>query len=138
VPPNCGMVPSGMQENCVKSAKQIKILGIVKGHHLLPSKFQSSIEQNAPGESFLQPGDEPKMQSFLQDLGLLFHKLKVDDRAYIMDDFSMEDWPAFVENPEFDEEALYWTRSWDDCYENCFSGTQCSFARNHVKLLQSP
>ena len=35
VPPHCGMVPSGLQENCIKTHRQIMILGVVRGFQLL-------------------------------------------------------------------------------------------------------
>ena len=39
-PPGCGMVPSGMEENCVKCKEQIRIIGVVKGYNLLSSQAQ--------------------------------------------------------------------------------------------------
>lgn len=44
VPPNCGMVYSGRQENCVKSKRQIKILGVVRGYDDLDYDVQSMCE----------------------------------------------------------------------------------------------
>ena len=41
VPPNCGMVDSGREENCVKSKRQITFLGVVQGFHLLDRCAQS-------------------------------------------------------------------------------------------------
>ena len=35
VPPNCGMVKSGLQENCIRDPKQIRILGVIRGFESL-------------------------------------------------------------------------------------------------------
>lgn len=35
VPPNCGMVQSGLQENCIRDPQQIMILGVIRGFDLL-------------------------------------------------------------------------------------------------------
>ncbi len=35
VPPNCGMVPSGLEENCIKSPGQVKVLGVSRGFSYL-------------------------------------------------------------------------------------------------------
>ena len=47
VPPNCGMVSSGMEENCIKSPKAIMVLGMVRGHELLPSHLQERVARVA-------------------------------------------------------------------------------------------
>ena len=41
VPPHCGMVRSGLQENCIRDPEQIRILGVVRGYDLLSPRAQS-------------------------------------------------------------------------------------------------
>merc|ERR1719323_2124145 len=59
VPRNCGMVPSGLEENCIKSESQILILGVCKGFRFLDIDAQNR-ERNLCGSSDPSMGDGEK------------------------------------------------------------------------------
>ena len=69
-----GLVPSGRQENCIKQAKYIKILGISRGFDLLPPHVQQmtrDCSQNAStGKITLAPHEIKILEKLLQERGI--------------------------------------------------------------------
>jgi len=123
VPPYCGMVKSGLQENYFKSPRQVRLLGVAKGHALLPTEWQNSLSNNEGMSHLLQSSERENLKSFLEDLGLLYHKLKLEDGSYLAD------LPGFgskvvIMDGSNGELGEYWTTSWDGCYENRRTGTK--------------
>ena len=50
MPANCnkGMIPSGYEENCVKSNSQIRILGVCRGWEAMPKNVQDKTTRVRP------------------------------------------------------------------------------------------
>ena len=55
-----------MEENCVKCKEQIKIIGVVKGFHLLPASAQNRTRQVAPGDR-LTPAEKKDLDAMVAD-----------------------------------------------------------------------
>jgi len=128
------MVASGYQENCVKSPKQVYVLGIARGYHLLPTNLQQKVANHEHLDCHLHTCDMENLEEFLQDLGLLYHHLHVNNWAYLVDQGSAL--PSYVKNTrDYDEE--YWTRTGDGCYENLSTGAALNdiFSRHHNKTF---
>jgi len=124
VPPNCGMVPSNLPENCLKSPKQVRILGVSRGFRKLPWSAQQKTHNDSCRGNILGDDEDAELTAFLQDQGLLYHKVYTPSaRGYMFDDYP-KGAVDFCPNPWrlADDRNCYWTRSWDDCYENLGTG----------------
>ena len=79
-----GMVRSGRSENCIKSPRQIRILGVTRGRHLISTKTVEQVLES----STLSPNEEAELESLLEDYKL--NKQKGNERQSLAGD------PEFV------------------------------------------
>ncbi len=95
VPPNCGMVPSGLevrstvcldsltynpelkrfQENCVKSSSQVRILGVAVGWSLLPPHIRGSVSSCLETEQLCSEEEEEILEELLLERGIKYHSI---------------------------------------------------------------
>jgi len=109
-----------MEETCVRTPEQVKVLGVVKGLcHLRPFRLYRVSCNNNMG-CYLSAVDKPKLHHFLKELHLLYYpRLELAFCRYLADTGG----PTISLVRRFcgyGEE--YWTRLWDDCYENYGTG----------------
>jgi len=73
IPPHCGVVPSGLEENCVKDPSHILVLGVVRGEHLCRegAGFQSFSDVHK-----LLPNEQEYLSRFIEKLRLGYFYLK--------------------------------------------------------------
>jgi len=123
VPQNCGMVLSGLEENCIKSESQIRILGVCKGFRYLDQDAQD-LERNLCSSSDSALGDDEMedIYDFLVKNGLLYSKLynRTNGTFLAASNYSYE--VEAVSNKNCYGKRMYWTRSYDGCIENLLTG----------------
>jgi len=95
---------------------------VKRGHTLLPKELQVKFCNNSCREARLYQDEKESLQSFLRDLGLLYHKFYVKDIGYMKDPTT-----SFLVTYNNDKQAtngsaFFWTRSLDNCYENLKTG----------------
>ena len=130
VPPNCNldMIPSGFEENCVKSKAQVRVLGVTRGWALLARNVQQMTHdlRRSPGTD-LSRREKKVLHDLLTAQGILYCHLGHTASHLFLERVDLQA-PSYDVVPILREldpgsEAQMWTRSWDGCLENKLDGS---------------
>lgn len=139
IPPNNKIHPTGLEETCVKSASQVRILGIAYGYEYLDFNTQSRVKDLFGTGDHLDPDENRVLDSMLEQLGIIYSSfvhlgsqlvLEADGRGGV----GLKDWSG--------EDRQLWSRTWDNCLENKETGevltvlpSQCLPALKPVNVI---
>ena len=70
--PRNNVHPSGLEETCVKSTAQVRILGIAYGYEKLDFNTQCGIKNCFGTSDELDPDDNRVLDAMLEDLGIIY------------------------------------------------------------------
>ena len=122
VPRGCGMVPSGLEENCIKSDSQICILGVCKGFGYLDEDAQDEERNLCNNQDSSMDNDEKNdVYDFLVKNGILYTKLYNASNGTFL---AASSYGNEVVATQYNDNlrAMYWTRSYNGCIENLATG----------------
>jgi len=131
IPPKNRVTGSQLEETCVKSAAQVRILGLVRGWEFLPNDLKRNVKNAANTGDTLDKHDNYMLESMLEDLGIVYSKLVNMSRSMFLEatpqgEVQLSDWN--------DKEEQEWSRTWDNCYENKKTGLVLTRTGNKVVM----
>jgi len=111
--------PSGLEETCVKSSAQVRILGIAYGYEHLDFNTQSRLKDCFGTGDSLDHTDNRVLDSMLEDLGIIYSSfVHMGSQLLLQADhhqrLSLEEWSG--------HDTQLWSRTWDNCLENKSTG----------------
>ena len=130
VPPNCNrdMIPSGFEENCVKSKGQVRVLGVTRGWRLLPHDVRALTHnlERSPGTD-LNRREKKALHDLLTAQGILYCHIGHARSHLFLERVVLQgpraDVVPLLSELDPSDEAQMWTRSWDGCLENKLDGS---------------
>lgn len=119
IPPNNSIHPSGLEETCVKSSAQVRILGIAYGYELLDFHTQHQLKDCFGTGDTLDPDEDRILDAMVEDLGIIYSNfVHLGSQLMLSTDrfgrLRLEDWTG--------EDNQLWSRTWDCCLENKATG----------------
>ena len=108
-----------LEETCIKSADQVRILGIAYGHELLDDVSKTRIANCKGTEESLDVGENKILDKMLEDMGLVYSNFVHRPSNHVLQDIgggeiALVDWTG--------RDNQLWSRTWDNCLENKASG----------------
>ena len=118
VPPDCGMVDSGLEENFIKSTDQIKVVGTL---------------------GYWDWGFEPAynqvdLDDFLESKGLRYSKLYNRTEGVYL--YAANGTVRTTKDKYRTSDCFFWTRSWDGCIENKQTGMVLDFYDDRLSAFR--
>ena len=124
-----------LEETCIKSADQVRILGIAYGHELLDDVSKTRIANCRGTEESLDVGENKILDQMLEDMGLVYSNFVHRPSNLVLQDIgggeiALMDWTG--------RDNQLWSRTWDNCLENKASGRALTWndGNGHVPYLQ--
>jgi len=119
IPPNNSIHPSGLEETCVKSSAQVRILGIAYGYELLDFHTQQQLKDCFGTGDTLDPDEDRILDAMVEDLGIIYsNTVHLGSQLMLSTDrfgrLRLDDWTG--------EDNQLWSRTWDCCLENKATG----------------
>ena len=119
IPPNNNIHPSGLEETCVKSPSQVRVLGIAYGHELLDFTSQSMIKNQFGTADHLDPDENRTLDAMLEQLGIIYSSFVHLGSQLLLEatgggTVGLKDWSG--------RDSQLWSRTWDNCLENKETG----------------
>jgi len=103
----------------VKSPRQVKILGVCRNFHLLSDWHQDNTSNNSGRGNVLYDDEQDLLEEFKEELGLTYHKLYTPSKGYLYDSDHEK---VQYKHSNNNGNEFYWTRSYDNYYENLQTG----------------
>jgi len=119
LPPKNNVHASGLEETCVKSATQVRILGIAYGYELLDFNTQASVKDLFGSADNLDPEENRVLDRMLEDLGIIYSNFVHLGSEQVLESsgggaVSLTHWTG--------RDRQLWSRTWDNCLENKETG----------------
>jgi len=119
VPPNTTFWHSEKEETCVKSTRQVRILGIARGWDRLPQEVRRGLRNLQGTGDTLDKMENRVLDDMLERLGIVYCHLVNTDTQMMMEADSrgglrVGEWSG--------SDNQQWTRTWDNCMENKADG----------------
>ena len=120
VPADSPLAKRKMEETCVRSADQIRILGVCYGWDLLPDEVRKSVTHSSLFGTSVDRNENECLEKMTTELGIKYcHVHNLDQDRYLTAEFSELDGRHIPTLREFSPSAKQrWIRSWDNCLEN--------------------
>ena len=135
IPPNNNIHPSGLEETCVKSPSQVRVLGIAYGHELLDFNTQSMIKNQFGTADHLDPDENRTLDAMLEQLGIIYSNFVHLGSQLLLEStgggtVGLRDWSG--------RDRQLWSRTWDNCLENKETGEVLTLNSNDLLPSLSP
>ena len=133
IPPNNNIHPTGLEETCVKSASQVRILGIANGHEQLDLNTQASVRNLFGTGDHLDLEENRILDIMLEELGIIYSSFVHLGSQQLLEAvgggrLGLRDWSG--------QDSQLWSRTWDSCLENKETGEVLTVTPDH--LFSSP
>ena len=133
LPPNNKVAPSGLEETCVKSASQVRVLGIAYGYELLDFNTQSRIKDQFGTADNLDPDENRVLDQMLEDLGIIYSNFVHLGSQQVLEAvggerLSLRGWTG--------GSRQLWSRTWDNCLENKETGEVLTLGQANAPTLK--
>jgi len=117
--PNSRVHPSGLEETCVKSSAQVRIVGIACGYEKLDFNTQASVKDCFGTGDNLDPDDNRLLDLMLEDLGIIYSTFVHTSSQLLLEAYGngrvgLGEWNGY--------DNQLWSRTWDCCLENKATG----------------
>jgi len=119
IPSNNKVHPSGREETCVKSATQVRVLGVAYGHELLDHQTRTMVRNLFGTGDTLDRHENKVLDIMLEDLGIVYTTLVHQGSMMLLQSVGRGNVSAGDWNGKDDQ---LWTRTWDNCLENKATG----------------
>jgi len=125
IPPNNKIHPTGLEETCVKSPSQVRVLGIAYGYELLDFNTQSMIKNQFGTADHLDPDENRTLDAMLEQLGIIYSNFVHLGSQLLLEStgggsVGLRDWSGL--------DRQLWSRTWDNCLENKETGEVLTFS----------
>ncbi|XP_023322799.1 uncharacterized protein LOC111697135 [Eurytemora carolleeae] len=118
IPPHNSVTPAGLEETCVKSAAQVRILGVVRGWEYLEPYTKGRLKNDAGTSDRLDLQDNKVLEDMIEQLGIVYSSLVNLDQNKFLEarggQVYLTEWNGSAEQQ--------WSRTWDNCLEQKASG----------------
>ena len=120
VPPDCGMVGSGREENAIKSKRQIRVLGVCRGWEELDNDTRQLTMLVSRKATLDSRPEKDALKEFLQEEGIRYCHLTNVRSGMHLSSIQVPSGEQLPHLSEMDRGNPFqlWTRSWDGCVEN--------------------
>lgn len=120
VPADSPVAKDKMEETCVRSESQIRVLGVCYGWELLPASLKKTVTHSSMFGGTVDRYENECLERMTSELGLKYcHLYNIDQDRYLTAEFSDIDGRYIPALREFSAAANQrWIRSWDNCLEN--------------------
>jgi len=132
IPPNNVVAPGGMEETCVKSSAQVRILGIARGWEYLPLNMRHKLKNVTGSGDKLDKREDVVLEHMLEKLGIAYSSLVNISKQRFLEARRGRIYLAEYSGAD----RQLWSRTWDNCLENKDTGETLTSVGDDAVTLQ--
>ena len=122
---------NNLEETCVKSTTQVRVLGISYGHELLGGHIKDQLRNQFGQMDSMDKQDNDVLKNMVEDLGVIYSSFVHSSTSLFLECSESSGYVRLGDWTGRDNQL--WTRSWDNCFENKTNGLVLAPGNNYSR-----